>query len=72
MRQPVTKEELKDWRELDATRFVLDRVTDFRNQTFIGVLSVGRDKRDEQIDLVNGMDMVIEMLRNIHMEGEVS
>ena len=69
MNADITKEELSEWRDLRTTRLVLAHIAEFRNQTLVGVLSISRDKRDEQIDLVNGMDMVIEIMMNIHKEG---
>jgi hypothetical protein len=67
----LTKEEWSDWRELTATKTILNRMKEFRMLYLLGVLAVSRGGRDEVVDSVIGMDLIIDIVDNIHKE-EVS
>ena len=64
----LTKEEWLEWYDYPATREIIRRIEDFRMQYLIGVLAVSRDERLGQIDSIIGMDLVIDMIKNIYKE----
>ncbi len=64
----ITQEEWKDWRELRATREIISRAKEFRLNYILGIGGMPEEKRNGVVDSWLGMEMIIDMMENIHKE----
>lgn len=65
----ITKEEWSEWRELRTTRAIVERIREYRLGYIMGITGIQRDRRIEYVDILEGMDLIIDMVENIHKEG---
>ena len=65
----ITKSEWQEWRELQATREIIRRAKEFRLSFILGIGGMPKEKRSEVVDSWLGMELIIDMLENIHKEG---
>lgn len=64
----ITKDEWSEWREMRTTRAIVERIREFRASYLVGIIGVQRDRRVEYVDIINGMDLIIDMIENVHKE----
>ena len=64
----ITKSEWQEWRELRETKEIIVRAKSFRLSYLIGIVGMPRGERDFVVDGTMGMDLIIDMLENIHKE----
>ena len=65
----ITREEWQEWRELSSTREIIRRAKEFRLSYILGIGGMPREKRNETVDCWLGMELIIDMMENIHREG---
>jgi len=65
----INQEEWQEWRELRATREIIRRAREFRLSYILGIGGMPRDERLAIVDSWMGMELIIEMMENIHKEG---
>ena len=66
----INQEEWQEWRELRATREIIRRAKEFRLSYILGIGGMPRDNRLETVDSWMGMELIIDMMENIHREGK--
>jgi hypothetical protein len=64
----ITKEEWSEWRELRTTRAIVERIREYRIAYLFGITGIQRDRRIEYVDILEGMDLIIDMIENVHKE----
>lgn len=65
----ITKSEWMEWRELQATKEIIRRAKEFRLLYILGIGGMPRDERLATVDSWLGMELIIDMMENIHKEG---
>ena len=65
----ITQSEWVEWREQRATQEIIQRVKEFRLSYILGIGGMPKEKRSEVVDSWLGMELIIDMLENIHKEG---
>lgn len=65
----ITQSEWVEWREQRATKEIIQRVKEFRLSYILGIGGMPKEKRSEVVDSWLGMELIIDMLENIHKEG---
>lgn len=68
MKRDVTKEEWEEWREMHTTRAIIDRLREFRMNYLVGIVGTPKERRNETVDSIIGMDLIIEIIENVHRE----
>ena len=64
----ITQAEWQEWRELEATREIIKRAKEFRLNYILGIGGMPKEQRNEVVDSWLGMEMIIDMMENIHRE----
>ena len=65
----ITQSEWAEWREQRATKEIIQRAKEFRLSYILGIGGMPKEKRSEVVDSWLGMELIIDMLENIHKEG---